>query len=124
MADAQPDVAMNAVPDAQPRHGAMSSPTPSLVDQGVAWLIEHEPDKIWKQFPDHLAVAVEQAHIFTHKKYIHTHTRKKAYQNWLTNKTENALSYAWQGTEYQIHFDLKIQVNMKTDRKRRVIRAE
>ena len=77
MADAQPDVAMS-VPDAQPRHGAMSSPTPELVDQGVAWLIEHEPDKIWKQFPDHLAVAVEQAHIFTHKNtYTYTHTHVK-----------------------------------------------
>ena len=117
MADAQPDVAMS-VPDAQPRHGAM-------VDQPVVWLIEHETDKIWKQFPDHLAVAVEQAHIFTHKNiYTYTHTHvKKAYQNWLTNKTENALSYAWAGTEYQIHFDLKLQHNMKTDRKRRVMRA-
>ena len=41
----------------------------------------------------------------------------------MTNKTENALSYAWEGTEYQIHFDLKLQHNMKTDRKRRVMRA-
>ena len=78
--DAQPvaqplamaDVAMGAVGEALEPVDQGASPSPQIV-----WLIEHEKEKIWKQFPEHLAVAVEQAHILTYthtQKYIHTHT--------------------------------------------------
>ena len=76
--DAQPvaqplamaDVSMDPVAKTDADQGARPSPQ-------MAWLIEHEKEKIWKQFPEHLAVAVEQAHILTYthtQKYIHTHT--------------------------------------------------
>ena len=32
----------------------------------VVWLVEHQNNKIWKQFPQELAYYVEQAHILTH----------------------------------------------------------
>ena len=45
----------------------------------VVWLVEHQDNRIWKQFPESLAYLVEQAHILNIKK-IHTnrhiHTRK------------------------------------------------
>ena len=37
------------------------------------WLVEHQKDRVWKQFPEGLAFFVEQAHILT-LKYIYTHT--------------------------------------------------
>ena len=30
------------------------------------WLVEHQKDRVWKQFPEGLAFVVEQAHILTH----------------------------------------------------------
>ena len=57
---------------------AAEGPIEQLVDSGplkTLWLVEHQKDKIWKQFPQELAFAVEQAHILTHKNtYTHTHT--------------------------------------------------
>ena len=76
--DAQPvaqslamaDVAMGAVGEALEPVDQGASPSPQ-----IAWLIEHEKEKIWKQFPQELAFAVEQAHILTHENtYTHTHT--------------------------------------------------
>ena len=32
----------------------------------TVWLVEHQKNKIWKQFPQELAYYVEQAHILTH----------------------------------------------------------
>ena len=41
----------------------------------IIWLVEHEKEKIWKQFPQELTFAVEQAHILTHENtYTHIHT--------------------------------------------------
>ena len=66
------DVAMGAVGEALEPVDQGASPSPQIV-----WLIEHEKEKIWKQFPEHLAVAVEQAHILTHKNtYTHTHVKR------------------------------------------------
>ena len=62
-------------PDQGASHGRLEpmADVAMNADQGVVWLIEHEAQKIWKQFPEHLAVAVEQAHILTHKNtYTHT----------------------------------------------------
>ena len=51
-----------------------ASPRPS-----IARLVEHEKGKTWKQFPQILAIPVEEAsYTHTHKTTrAHTHTRKK-----------------------------------------------
>ena len=37
----------------------------------VVWLVEHQDNRIWKQFPESLAYLVEQAHILNIKKNTH-----------------------------------------------------
>ena len=57
---------MNCSPD---ESMTAEGPLEQLVASGplkIVWLVEHQNNKIWKQFPQELAYYVEQAHILTH----------------------------------------------------------